>query len=355
MKKGTREKIRKLSPALQKKIVFDEIFYETGRGQTPVSDELVRTKLHCNAGRTVEAGLQLRKHCDGGGKIFLTMAGAGSSFQMGITISQMIRAGKIAAISVTGANLEESLYRLVANDEYAHIPRYEELTPSEEKALDHAGLRRITDTFLPEEESVRKILPIFEKLWRKAQKEKRRYLWHEFFFQFFQHNDAPKLGIQGRVENCWLYQAWLYKIPIFVPGWEDSTLGNVFAAECLEKRFGPSLIKSGIEYMMALAAWYQTTSKAHDLGFFQIGGGIAGDFPICVVPLLEQDAKQRDVKKWQYFCQVTDAEESYGGYSGALPTEKRSWGKLPADCPAFNIKSDASIVVPLIFARVLGW
>jgi deoxyhypusine synthase len=113
-------------------------------------------------------------------------------------------------------------------------------------------------------------------------------------------------------------------------------------------------MRSGVEYMMELIKWYEQSSAERSIGFFQIGGGIAGDFPICVVPLIEQDLK-RPVRLWGYFCQISDSTTSYGSYSGAVPNEKITWGKLGVDTPSFVIESDATIVAPLIFAKVLGW
>ena len=91
------------------------------------------------------------------------------------------------------------------------------------------------------------------------------------------------------------------------------------------------------------------------LGFFQIGGGIAGDFPICVVPMMYQDLEWHDVPFWSYFCQISDSTTSYGSYSGAVPNEKITWGKLDIKTPKFIVESDATIVAPLIFAWILGW
>ena len=113
-------------------------------------------------------------------------------------------------------------------------------------------------------------------------------------------------------------------------------------------------VKSGLHYMAELIKWYEATSAKHKIGFFQIGGGIAGDFPICVVPLLTQDLK-RNASRWSYFCQISDSTTSYGSYSGAVPNEKITWGKLSGDTPRFVIESDASIVAPLIFAYVMDW
>ncbi|MEO9891934.1 deoxyhypusine synthase family protein, partial [Aurantibacter sp.] len=108
----------------------------------------------------------------------------------------------------------------------------------------------------------------------------------------------------------------------------------------------------GIEYMTFLADWY-TENSAKGIGFFQIGGGIAGDFPICVVPMLYQDMERTDTPFWSYFCQISDSTTSYGSYSGAVPNEKITWGKLDINTPKYIIESDATIVAPLIFAYLL--
>ena len=119
---------------------------------------------------------------------------------------------------------------------------------------------------------------------------------------------------------------------------------------------GHSCGKTGTEQFQSLIEWYEKSHGAGrhpSVGFFQIGGGIAGDFAICAVPCMTQDLK-REVPFWGYFCQITDAQPSYGGYSGAPPNEKITWGKLGAATPRFDINSDAAIVAPLIFAYVLG-
>ena len=143
---------------------------------------------------------------------------------------------------------------------------------------------------------------------------------------------------------------------MFVPGWEDSTLGNIYAARCITGAITDvHTVRSGIEYMIELAQWYRRMSQDSSIGFFQIGGGIAGDFPICVVPMLNQDVVRDPVPEWGYFCQISDSTTSFGSYSGAVPNEKITWGKLSVDTPRFIIESDATIVAPLIFAKVLGW
>ena len=144
-------------------------------------------------------------------------------------------------------------------------------------------------------------------------------------------------------------------IPIVVPAWEDCTTSNIYTAHCIKGEFDPLMIKGGIETMMFLTDWYKHNSGGEGVGFFQIGGGTAGDFPICVVPMMEQDLGWKGTPLWAYFCQISDCTTSYGSYSGAVPNEKITWGKLDVDTPKFIIESDATIVAPLLFAYVLGW
>ena len=367
------KKISKLSPGLQEKIITGERDYKPN-AKTPVTNFLVHTKRHCNGGKTVDAGLWLKEHLNTGGKLFLTMAGAGSSFQMGILISELIRAGKLHAISVTGANMEESLYRYVAHSHYDYIPNYMELTPKEENELREASLRRITDTFLPEELSVRKILPALEKRWREAEKNGKSYLWHEFFFQLFEHNLIEK-DPQANEDDCWLYQAWKHNIPVFVPGCEDSTMGNIFTQACyngnhyLLSRYklaggpiNPSIIKPAFAYMHDLAEWYVDNTDNSSIAFLQLGGGIAADFPICVVPHLKHDymgdetmeVRDETIHPWAAFIEIHLAPMSAGSYSGAGWKEKITWDKFSPNAFGLQIFGDYTEHFPDIAAIVLG-
>ena len=200
---------------------------------------------------------------------------------------------------------------------------------------------------------MRKLERIVAERWHAAADNGERYLPHEFLFQAIR-SGALEEHYQIDPADSWLLAACERDLPMFVPGWEDSTLGNMYAGRCLTGEIADATtVRSGIEYMVSLANWYQRESARQSIGFFQIGGGIAGDFPICVVPMLEQDLQLDDVRRWGYFCQISDSTTSYGSYSGAVPNEKITWGKLTADTPKFVIESDATIVAPLIFAFVM--
>lgn len=320
----------------------------------PVSQFIEHHYRHFNAAVIVDAAKGYEKLLDDGGKMFVTLAGAMSTAELGLSLAEMIRQDKVHGICCTGANLEEDVYNLIAHDHYRRVPHYRDLTPKDEVALLKKHLNRVTDTCIPEAQAMRYIEGVMRKIWKDAEDAGERCLPHEFFFRALLSGSLEK-HYQIDPKNSWLLAAAKKGLPIFVPGWEDSTLGNMFAAACITKRVkSPTLVRGGIEYMIRLCDWYTETTKKSPLGFFQIGGGIAGDFPICVVPMLHQDLK-RKAPLWAYFCQISDSTTSYGSYSGAVPNEKITWGKLGVKTPKYIIESDATIVAPLIFAHVLGW
>jgi deoxyhypusine synthase len=310
-----------------------------------VSQFIDRHYRHFNAAVLKDAADAYIAHLERGGKMMITLAGAMSTAELGASLAEMIRQDKVHAITCTGANLEEDLFNLVARSQYERIPNYRELTPAAEEKLLSRHLNRVTDTCIPEEYAIRKIEKIIMEEWIEADRRKQRRFPHEFLFKILRECRLKKLMAAAQKD-----------LSIFVPGWEDSTLGNIYAARNITGELGDvHTVRSGIEYMIELADWYRRACKDSSIGFFQIGGGIAGDFPICVVPMLNQDVKGSDVPEWGYFCQISDSTTSFGSYSGAVPNEKITWGKLRASTPKYIIESDATIVAPLIFAKILGW
>ncbi len=363
-----------------------------------IADFIRHHYRHFNAATVREAADAYVAHLDGGGKMLITLAGAMSTAELGLSLAEMIRHDRVHAICTTGANLEEDIFNLVAHEHYRRIPDWRNLTPRQEKELELAGLNRVTDTCIPEHEAFRVIEQPMLELWREAERSETPQLPHEFIYDLVRGRlPADRFQIDPR--DSWVVAAAERDLPLFVPGWEDSTLGNFFVAHVLAGRLeGFAAVLPGTRYMAALADWYARTTCGRPVaeleplpsagageaepaepsaaatgepgavdalampaaealatvGFFQIGGGIAGDFPICVVPMIHQDLRRR-CPYWGYFCQISDSTTSYGSYSGAIPTEKITWGKLDISTPKFVIESDAAIVAPLIFAYVLGW
>ena len=320
----------------------------------PVSAFLRHHYRHFNAAALIDAADGYRKHLDGGGKMMVTLAGAMSTAEIGLSLAEMIRQDKVHAITCTGANLEEDVFNLVAHDHYERVPNYRDLTPQDEQVLLDKHMNRVTDTCIPEGEAIRRIEAVVLEEWKTADQNGVRLFPHEFMYRILLSGKLEQY-YQIDPKDSWLLAAAQKNLPIIVPGWEDATLGNIFAAHVVEGDIkNVHTVRTGIEYMMYLAEWYTKATVDTTIGFFQIGGGIAGDFPICVVPMLHQDLQRTQVPLWGYFCQISDSTTSYGSYSGAVPNEKITWGKLGIETPKFIIESDASIVAPLVFALVLG-
>lgn len=320
----------------------------------PISQFAEKHFLHFNAAALMDAAKGYEAQMTDGGKMMITLGGAMSTAELGKSLAEMIRQDKVQIISCTGANLEEDIMNLVAHDFYKRVPNYRDLSPQDERELLDNHYNRVTDTCIPEEEAFRRLQKHIFKVWDGADKKGERYFPHEFMYQMLLSKELEQY-YQIDPKDSWMLAAAEKNLPIVVPGWEDSTMGNIFASYCYKKEMKPTTMKSGIEYMMWLADWYIANSAGKGVGFFQIGGGIAGDFPICTVPMLYQDLEMDTIPFWSYFCQISDSTTSYGSYSGAVPNEKITWGKLDIDTPKFIVESDATIVAPLMFAWILGW
>lgn len=307
---------------------------------------------HFNARVLRDAARAYRAHIDAGGRMFLALAGAMSTAGIGGLLAPAIRAGLVHGISCTGANLEEDAFRLVGADQYEAIPDWSTLKPEQEAELYARGANRVTDTTIPDSVMLAVEEPLIAR-WYAAAVSGRTASPAEFMFDALA--DPALTQRFQKPEASWLLAARECKLPVWTPGWEDSTTGNAFSAAVMRGDIPDhACVESGTAQMNRLVRWYlENCDPDPGIGFFQVGGGIAGDFPICVVPLIAKELQMPDVPAWAYFCQISDAQPSYGSYSGAPPNEKIAWGKLRPDTPRYAIQSDATIVFPLLLAYLL--
>ena len=322
-----------------------------------IREFMERHYLHFNSREVLAASQAYEDHLARGGKMLISLAGAMSTARIGRILSRLIREDKVHAISCTGANLEEDIFNLLAANDYEIISDWRALRAEDEQALYDRGMNRVTDTCIPET-VMRHLEGRLHAKWEQAENKGDTLLPSEFLYQVLRDEDLEQ-HFQIPKEDSWMLAAMEKNLPVFTPGWEDSTTGNMFAAAVINGDLkGHGCVASGTEQMQRLVQFYREhhgqTETAPSMGFFQIGGGIAGDFAICAVPLMIQDLRMEDTPFWGYFCQISDAVTSYGGYSGAPPNEKITWGKLDPDTPKFMINSDATIVAPLMFAYLLG-
>lgn len=308
-----------------------------------IRDFIKRHYHHFNAGALADCAESLNEFLEKDGRLIVTLAGAMSTAGIGRSLAPAIRSQKIHAICCTGANLEEDLFRLVASSSYEKVEDWRDLTADSDADLAERGMNRVTDVAIPEEEAIRYIEKPLLQLWKDAEAAGDSRFPHEYLYDLLLHGG---LEFDSDPNDSWLMAAADANLPIFVPGWEDSTLGNILVGRVIDCTLqSPDIVKGGLLSMQALADWYREDNSP--TGILQVGGGIAGDFAICVVPMLRQDVGE-EVPLWSWFGQISESRPSYGGYSGAPPNEKISWGKLGVDTPRFVIESDATIVLPLI-------
>ena len=149
----------------------------------PITEFIDRHYRHFNAAVVKDAADAYIEHLNKGGKMMVTLAGAMSTAELGLSLAEMIRQDKVHAITCTGANLEEDLFNLVARTHYERLPNYRELSPQQEEELLKRHLNRVTDTCIPEEEAIRRIERIVIDEWILAAKNKERKFPHEFLFK----------------------------------------------------------------------------------------------------------------------------------------------------------------------------
>ena len=186
---------------------------------------------HFNARETLSTAKAYKQFIADGGKMLVSLAGAMSTAELGISLAEMIRQGKVHAISCTGANLEEDLFNLFAHDEYKVIPDWRALSVQDEVDLHAAGFNRVTDICIPESVLFH-MQDRLTKYWVEQADKGQGKFPYEYFFQVL---DEPELKqhYQIPIEHSWVYAAKEHGIPIVSPGAEDSTLGNMFTARGL--------------------------------------------------------------------------------------------------------------------------
>jgi deoxyhypusine synthase len=269
-----------------------------------------------------------------------------STAEIGKSLAPAIREQRVHAICCTGANLEEELFGLVSRSGYESVPNWRHQSKQEDAALHERGMNRVTDVAIPES-AFTKVGEKMLSLWEESETVGDSRFPHEYVYDLILHGD---IEFSSPAEESWLVAAADANLPIFTPGWEDSTLGNLLSARVIDCTLkSNSVVKGGLDAMQSLADWYREDNSP--TGMLQVGGGISGDFAISVVPMLRQDAGV-EVPLWAWFAQISESRPSFGGYSGAPPAEKISWGKLGVDTPQFVIESDASIVLPLILSSL---
>ena len=199
---------------------------------SPITKFVKEHFRHFNAATLCRAAEAYKAHIEGSGKMLVAIAGAMSTAEIGLTLAEMIRRDKVHAISCTGANLEEDIFNLTLHNLYEPVPDYRYFTVQDEKRLFERNLNRITDVCIPDSAIWDRLEMPFMNQWRLADEKGERYFPHEFVYKILRSGEI-KQHYQIDLKSSWVYAAMERNIPIFVPGWEDSSLGNMYAGACI--------------------------------------------------------------------------------------------------------------------------
>src|SRR5687768_12979262 len=100
-------------------LLYNRLFVMSNTNSpSPIKDFIKHHYRHFNAASVVDASEAYISHLQSGGSMMVTLAGAMSTAELGLSLAEMIRQDKVQAISCTGANLEEDVFNLVAHDFY---------------------------------------------------------------------------------------------------------------------------------------------------------------------------------------------------------------------------------------------
>ncbi|MEX1363074.1 MAG: deoxyhypusine synthase family protein, partial [Nannocystaceae bacterium] len=211
--------------------------------------------LHFNSREVVAAARAWEAHLAAGGKMLVSLAGAMSTARIGKTLSRLIRADMVHAISCTGANLEEDVFALLAAPEYETIPDWRALRAEDEAALLARGMNRVTDVCIPETVMLDLDARLLQR-WQRACEDGTAKMPSEYLWDLL---DDPQVRSRFALpaEDSWVLAARERGVPIFTPGWEDSSLGNAFSAFVMKGDLPHHrCIMPGTEVMTRLMRWY---------------------------------------------------------------------------------------------------
>jgi deoxyhypusine synthase len=290
-----------------------------------------------NARRLAEAAEVWHNMIEQDATVCLTLSGAMTPIGMSGPIKSLIKAGLIDFIISTGANLYHDMHR-----PYDYPVRQGEFMV-DDGALHKAGVVRIYDTFIEEDETLLTTdCCIVEAAHRMdLSKPFSTADFHKVLGQVVAETAA-------RPERSFLASAAEYDLPVYCSAPSDSSIGmNLILTQIFEDRFPLDAV---LDIMETTAIVRESELN----GAVEVGGGHPKNFYMQTQPTLWQilhDSKGGH----DFFIQLTTDAPYWGGLSGATPSEAHSWGKVRD--PRRNnavVYSCASITFPLLAMYMLA-
>lgn len=270
---------------------------------------------------------------------FLTMSGAMTIAKMGLVVCDLIDLGLVDFISSTGALVAHGTIEGIGLKHYEYDPKYSD------QQLRRARLNRVTDTLEPEENFTQLMELVRETL--DGMNPNVPISSVSFLRQI-----GKRLHRKYRSQRGVLLSAYRAGVPVMIPAFIDSELGNDVLAYNLEQarrriktfKFNPELDS---------LALIRASQKKKRIGIFSVGGGVPRNNVQNVAPLIEVINERLGRKQWEerqftYGARICPDPAFYGHLSGCTYSENASWGKMNLSQGSFEeALTDATVGFPI--------
>jgi deoxyhypusine synthase len=274
---------------------------------------------------------------------FLTVSGAMTVGKMDLVICDMIESGMIHAISSTGALMAHGLVSSIGLKHYKYNPAYDDTELARRK------LNRVTDTLEPETnlDTVEEVIgKVVEKL--DGSRPISPTLLNKLIGKHLAENYPDERGV--------LKSAYLHGVPVFVPAFVDSELGNdLYIHNIKRKRRGKKPILMDLE--RDSRELIKVVTGAKRFGIFTVGGGVPRNNVQNVAPLIEiineRLGPTYPERRFIYGIRICPDRPHFGHLSGCTYSENESWRKADKNGIYAEVQADATQVWPFLVKHVL--
>jgi deoxyhypusine synthase len=274
---------------------------------------------------------------------FLTISGAMTVGKMDLIICDMIETGLIHAISSTGALMAHGLVSSIGLKHYKYNPKYDDTELARRK------LNRVTDTLEPESnlDTVEEVIgQVIEQL--DGSQAISPTILNRLIGKHLAENYPDERGI--------LKSAYLHGVPVFVPAFVDSELGNDLYIHNMKRvRAGKKPVLVDLE--LDSAELIKRVTSAERFGIFTIGGGVPRNNVQNVAPLIEIINERLGPiypnRRFTYGIRICPDRPHFGHLSGCTYSENESWRKAVKDGVYAEIQADATQVWPFLVKYIM--
>jgi len=277
---------------------------------------------------------------------FLTLSGAMTIAQMSLVICDMIDRGMIHSITSTGALMAHGLVPGLGLKHFKYNPK------DDDEKLAKLGLNRVTDVLEPETnfDHIDEIMSAALATFSGRETISPSAL-HAALGKYLEDHHPDHRAI--------LLSAYRKKVPVFVPAFTDSELGNdVYCTNKIRELTGKKRIVMDMEKDTAKLLELMTSHAS--AGIWTFGGGVPRNWTQNVSPLIEiynnriaGHGPKLPMRKYGFGIRCCPDRPHFGHLSGCTYEEGMSWRKFHFNMKQAQIQADATQVEPFLVKYIM--